>query len=133
MKKKLGIVVRILICAIIEFLLFWFKLPPINLRSKDFWGFIVESIIICTVVFAISAIISFIKDNNGNNGQEVLVNGKTAFKGSAKPFKIASDAVTVFSEFLVLLYNRFMLFSSLLFFSKHNKQDCADRHQDWII
>jgi len=100
MKKKMPIVIRILLCVIAEFLLFWFELPPINLRSKVFWGFLIESVIICTIIIAISSITSFIRGSSGKSGREIAENGKFALKNSAKPFKfvlIALAAMVVFT------------------------------------
>ena len=95
--KKLSVVFKILICAVIEFLLFWFKLPPINLRSPDFWSFVIESIIICTVIFTISSIIEFIRNNKvlHMNGKDVIERGGEAIKSSAKPFKAVLISVAV--------------------------------------
>ncbi len=99
MKKKVPVAIRVLLCAVVEFLLFWFKLPPINLRSRDFWFFIIESIIICTVIFAISSILAFLRDIQGKKGNYVVEHGKQAIKFSAKPFKavlITLVAILVF-------------------------------------
>ncbi len=88
MKKNIPIVIRIILCAIAEFLLFWFQLPPLNLRSRAFWEFILESIIICTVIIAISSIVGFFKNNKNKQGKEILVDGKAIIKNSKKPFKV---------------------------------------------
>ncbi len=88
MKKGLSVVIKVLLCAVAEFLLFWFTLPAINLRNRGFWEFILESVIICTVIFAISSIIEFVKGLGGKQGKEILVDGKTVLKNSKKPFKI---------------------------------------------
>lgn len=88
MKKGLSVIVKVLLCAIAEFLLFWFTLPAINLRNRGFWEFILESVIICTVIFAISSIIEFVKGLGGKQGKEILVDGKAVLKNSKKPFKV---------------------------------------------
>ena len=88
MKKTLSVIIRVLLCFVAEFLLFWFKLPPINLKSKDFWGFVIESVVICTVIIAISSITDFLKKNMGKQGRDVLVDGKSVLKNSKKPSKI---------------------------------------------
>ncbi len=87
--KKLSIVIKILICAVAEFLLFWFKLPPLNIKSPEFLSFIIESVVICTVIFALSAILGFVRSLGGPkvNGRDVIERGKEAVKSSAKPFK----------------------------------------------
>ncbi len=103
MKKTLSVAIRILLCLVAEFLLFWFKLPPINLKSKDFWGFIIESVIICTVILAISSITNFIKKNMGKQGRDVLVDGKAVLKGSKKPVKIVLIALAAMIVFTVVM------------------------------
>ncbi|MBQ7799342.1 MAG: CvpA family protein, partial [Oscillospiraceae bacterium] len=103
MKKTLSVIIRVLLCFVAEFLLFWFKLPPINLKSKDFWGFIIESVIICTVIIAISSITSFIKKNMGKQGRDVLVDGKEVLKGSKKPVKIVLIALAAMVVFTVVM------------------------------
>lgn len=103
MKKTLSVVIRVLLCFVAEFLLFWFKLPPINLKSKDFWGFVIESVIICTVILAISSITAFIKKNMGKQGKDVLVDGKEVLKGSKKPVKIVLIALAAMIVFTVVM------------------------------
>ncbi len=103
MKKTLSVIIRVLLCFVAEFLLFWFKLPPVNLRSKDFWGFIIESVIICTVILAISSITAFIKKNMGKQGRDVLVDGKAVLKGSKKPVKIVLIALAAMIVFTVVM------------------------------
>lgn len=48
--NKLGRVIRAFITVLAIFLIFWFMLPPINLRSSDFYNFIVISLVIIYVV-----------------------------------------------------------------------------------
>ena len=103
MKKTLSVIIRVLLCFVAEFLLFWFKLPPINLKSKDFWGFIIESVIICTVIIAISSITAFFKKNMGKQGREVLVDGKSVLKNSKKPVKIVLIALAAMIVFTVVM------------------------------
>ena len=99
MKKKMPIVVRVILCVVAEFLLFWFKLPAINLRSKDFWSFVIESIILCTVIFAISSIINFVKGINGKDGRFIAQEGKEVLKNSTKPVKIVIVTVVALIAF----------------------------------
>ncbi len=47
--------------AIIAFLLFWFQLPPLNLRSPAFWFFIAQLLIAALVCFSISGIVTAIR------------------------------------------------------------------------
>ena len=88
MKKAFSVILRIILCFVAVFLLFWFKLPALNIQSRDLWSFVVESIIICIVIFAISSIISFLRDAQGKKGREIAIDGKSLLKNSAKPVKI---------------------------------------------
>lgn len=83
-KKALTWIISILIIA----LSYWFMLPPINLRSGDFWAFIVWSIVICVVVNSIPQIMGFLK--HGTRGKfriEGSSGGTLSMLG--KPVKIA--------------------------------------------
>jgi len=102
MKKNLSVVIRIVLCIVAEFLLFWFKLPPINLRSKDFWSFVIESIILCTVIFAISSIVKFVKGINGKDAKELASEGKQVIKNSAKPVKVIIATVVLLIAFTIV-------------------------------
>jgi hypothetical protein len=88
MKKVFSVILRIILCFVAVFLLFWFKLPALNIQSRDLWSFVVESIIICIVIFAISSIISFFRTAQGKKGREIAIDGKSLLKNSAKPVKI---------------------------------------------
>ena len=61
-KRPLKIALRAGISAIIIFLIFWFTLPPINLRSGEFWSFVVASVAICLAVNALSGVLDFFKN-----------------------------------------------------------------------
>ena len=83
-KKAATWIISILIIA----LSYWFMLPPINLRSGDFWAFIVWSIVICVVVNSIPQIMGFLK--HGTRGKfriEGSSGGILSMLG--KPVKIA--------------------------------------------
>lgn len=87
MKKFLSLLPRILLCLIAEFLLFWFQLPPINLRSPDFWSFIFESIAICSLIIGMAAIVSYVRRAKGRT-PNLIADGKAAIKNAALPVKI---------------------------------------------
>ncbi|MBR2328084.1 MAG: hypothetical protein IKA51_05650 [Clostridia bacterium] len=48
--------------AIVLFIAYWFVLPPLNLRSPDFWSFLIFAVILVTVLFAGSAIFKSLKE-----------------------------------------------------------------------
>ncbi len=70
--KALSVSLRILACALFLFVYFWFALPPINLRSPDFWSFLILSVIVCFVINAFGSLIGFIKNTVNNNGSRAF-------------------------------------------------------------
>ncbi|MBQ2946036.1 MAG: CvpA family protein [Clostridia bacterium] len=48
--------------AIVLFIAYWFVLPPLNLRSPDFWSFLIFAVILVTVLFAGNAIFKSLKE-----------------------------------------------------------------------
>jgi hypothetical protein len=49
--KKNHYVVRTVLVLIVIFLLFYFQLPAINLRSQAFYGFMIEVIVACVIIY----------------------------------------------------------------------------------
>lgn len=78
-------IIKIFLSALAVFIAFWFILPPLNLRSPDFWTFLITSIIICLVINFISEIFLFFRSHT-EKGR--LVNLKFDLKGTAKPVKV---------------------------------------------
>lgn len=101
MKKTFSIIIRVLICAIVEFLLFWINLPAINLKSKGFIFFIIESIIICTLIFAVSSVISFVKRHKNKSGNLIAPNIKETVKGAKLPVKIILGVIGALIVFTI--------------------------------
>ncbi len=62
MKKVFPILLRAVISAVIIFLMFWFALPAINLRSSGFWTFLFWSLIVIVAVNFTGGLISFFKN-----------------------------------------------------------------------
>ncbi|MBO5213393.1 MAG: CvpA family protein [Clostridia bacterium] len=62
MKKAFPILLRAVISAVIIFLMFWFALPAINLRSSGFWTFLFWSLIVIVAVNFTGGLISFFKN-----------------------------------------------------------------------
>ncbi len=63
------------------FIAYWFMLPPLNLRSPDFWSFLVFAVILVTVLFSGRALIAALKELPSQHG-----GGRFAFmkiKGTA--------------------------------------------------
>ena len=64
MKKPspLALILSSVITAVLGFLIFWFQLPPLNLRSPSFWFFVLELLAIVLVCFSVGSILSKIKE-----------------------------------------------------------------------
>ena len=60
MNKALKGILKWLISIVIIFITYWFTLPPINIRSREFWTFVIFSIIVCVAINAFAQIFSFI-------------------------------------------------------------------------
>lgn len=84
--KVLKSIIKWLICAVIIFIGFWFMLPPLNIRSSEFWSFIIFCIIVCLLINAFSQITSFFKcaDTKRLYSKEER---RTVFKNVGKPVK----------------------------------------------
>jgi len=102
MKKFLSLLPRILLCLIVEFLLFWFQLPPINLRSPDFWSFIFESIAVCSLIIGMAAIVSYVRRAKGRT-PNLIADGKEAIKNAALPVKIIIGVLVAIILFSLLM------------------------------
>ena len=66
---------------------YWFMLPPINIRSRDFWSFVSFIIIISVVIHAFSQILEVIKENK--NPVKVAGVPRITLKSLGKPIKFA--------------------------------------------
>ena len=88
MNKALKGILKWLISIVIIFITYWFTLPPINIRSREFWTFVIFSIIVCVAINAFAQIFSFIK---ANFTHKIQVNTKMRLDLSAlgKPIKFA--------------------------------------------
>lgn len=59
MKKIIGKIVAFVLASVAVFLVFWFTLPPLNLRSPAFWIFLLISFAIYLAAFSISKLWAF--------------------------------------------------------------------------
>ena len=86
MKKALSIGLRLLISAVLIFLVFWFTLPPLNIRSAEFWSFLSFSLLILILVNFTGKVISFVqKVSNGAKGRGAAREAKAALKALGYP------------------------------------------------
>ena len=104
MKKNnvLSIILKAIACAVVIFIDFWITLPPINLRSGEFWFFVISCIVICMVVYAFSSVISFIKRVKIDEKRGFTVEGKSYDKKDMKkPVKFAALAIALIVVFMI--------------------------------
>jgi len=86
--KFLKGIIKWIISLLAIAVLYFFTLPPINFKSRDFISFITFSIIICVVINAFSHVINLFK-NASNSDTKVLGVPKISLKGLGKPIKFA--------------------------------------------
>lgn len=88
MNKALKGILKWLISIVIIFITYWFTLPPINIRSREFWTFVIFAIIVCVGINAFAQVFDFIK---ANFNHKIQVNTKMHLDLSAlgKPIKFA--------------------------------------------
>lgn len=94
MKKAISIAIKALISAAVIFVLFWFELPAINIRSADFWSFLVQAALACIVVSGFGKIWGLIKGTKQTKHLSID-DLKELFVGFGKPVKITLLAVAV--------------------------------------
>ena len=92
MKKNIGaVIIKWLVTFVVIGGYYWFVLPPINFKSRDFWSFVSFIIIISVVINAFSQIVEFIKKNK--NPVKVAGVPKISLKSLGKPIKFALISV----------------------------------------
>ncbi len=87
MKKGLTYLVKAVLWLAVAFVAFWFMLPPLNLRSREFWTFFCFCVIAAVVINAFSDIFVFIKDKVQKKTY-VQKSFKDSFKSFSAPIKI---------------------------------------------
>lgn len=112
MKKIGSVILRVLCCLIAVAILFWFELPPINLRSEAFWGFLFQSILLCTAIVCITTLLGFARRQLSRKGGRSrydttpVEDAKQLFKGAGLPVKIivgVLGGIIVFSLLMTLI------------------------------
>jgi len=97
-KKFTATILKLLLSFVVLFLIFWFEMPALNIRSGDFWSFVIQGIIIFTVINAFSYVLSFLKRFRTDKNNRVYIenNGeKFKFKTLGKPILIAIVAIVL--------------------------------------
>lgn len=85
MKKALPALLRGIISAVLIFLVFWFALPAINLRSGEFWTFLFWALFIVIAVNFTGNVISFVKSFKKGQTVRFVPSLKSAFKSLGIP------------------------------------------------
>lgn len=81
-------ILKWIISLVIIAVSYWFMLPALNIRSREFWTFVTYSVIICVVVNAFSSVLDFFKSASNTNSK-VLGIPKISLKSIGKPIKFA--------------------------------------------
>lgn len=85
MKRVLGKIIGGVVAAVAIFLIFWFTLPPLNLRSPDFWIFFLVSLLIVIVAVSFGSLIDAFTVKRGRGTEQVSFDSKKL----PRPLKIA--------------------------------------------
>ena len=80
--------VKWLISLVVIALMYWFMLPPINIKSREFLSFLTFSVIVCVVINAFSQLVDFIK-NTSNSDTKVLGLPRINLRSIGRPIKFA--------------------------------------------
>ncbi len=92
MKKAFPALIRGFISAVLIFLMFWFSLPAINLRSGEFWTFLFWSLLIVVAVNFTGALISFFRNFKDVQNIRFFPSLKKAMKSLGIPVLIILGA-----------------------------------------
>lgn len=130
--------VKWLISILIIAVYYWFALPPINIKSREFLSFLTFSVIICVVINAFSQIIELFKTTKTGD-TKVLGIPKFNFKALGRPVKIA----LIYVATVVILSGLASIIGAQIFNAKNYNQlitmtdgdftkDIAELSQDQI-
>ena len=102
-KNPVSVIIRILISLAILFVYYWFKLPALNLRSPEFWNFLIVAIIVFVIVNAFSQIPDAIRSlKDRANGVICTEHKKFSIKTFSKPIIGAIGAVLAIVLFTII-------------------------------
>ncbi len=88
-----GIVIPILVTLVVGLVYFYFKLPPLNLKSMAFWTFLVLLVLVYLVVYYLISGISFTRENGGFGGGSIPLPNREFLKKCAIPLAILAVAI----------------------------------------
>lgn len=103
MKKfHLGLI-KALISVVFLGICYWFVLPPINLRSTEFYSFLIFSIVAITIISAFSDFLAALKPSNiVEINKNIFVRLKNKFKGLALSLKLGVIAILLIAVIIVI-------------------------------
>ena len=102
MKKIFSNSFKFIASLILIFLVYYFKLPAINLRSKEFWIFLIEAIVILVVVNAFAVSLQIIRNTLGFFSKNRRVEEPIDFRSLGKPVLYAIVAIVLIIVFLMI-------------------------------
>ncbi len=104
MKKTFSVTLRVLISLIVLFLMFWFALPPLNIRSHEFWTFAFWSLLVVIGINFTGKLFGFFRSLKKQENVRFFPSAKTAMKSVGIPALIL---VGIFAVMIVfsLLFN----------------------------
>ena len=113
-KKIIGRAVRVLLTVLAIFLVFWFNLPPINLRSSEFYSFVVISLIIIYVLnfLSVGSVAEVLKNGGDGISPDRLRSTFSGLKKTTKVFLIPIVIIIAVSFIATIIGSPFF-FSSI--------------------
>lgn len=101
--KKAGITVtKIILNAIVLFLMYWFMLPPLNFRSIDMYMFIIMAIIAVIIVCGIINLIFSLKTKDEFVTEKINITSIRKLKTLSLPIRIAVITIGVIVLFTIV-------------------------------
>ncbi len=94
-------IIKWLVSIVVIGLFYWFSLPPINVKSREFWSFLTISIIIYIVINAFSQVIELIKSAT-NSDTKVLGVPKINLKSIGRPIKFVLIYIVIITVLSVV-------------------------------
>lgn len=102
-KKVSSTVLKFAVWLIILFVVFWFSLPAINIKSGEFWSFVVFGIISFAVINAFSGIKNFFKGFTVQKDGSVSPSKKVTLRQFGKPLLISAALIIAIIVFSVIM------------------------------
>lgn len=123
MKKTASVLLRVILCAIAVFILFWFQLPAINFKAPEFWEFIISSIIACFVINAFTSVAKFIKRtvSSARGFDNDISNHRKPSLKSLKSNKVLISAIITVGFCVVVMIIGSIIGAEIFNASRYNK------------